>query len=71
MGIENGFSRLLFQKKDPLQRPKYDSARFMFFNTFMHMLENAQACFEHLAVFTPQDFVSMLDHFSTLYMRKS
>ena len=33
------------------------------------MLKNGQTCFKNLAVFTPQDFKSMSDHFSTLWMK--
>ena len=30
------------------------------------MLQNSQTYFKNLAVFTPQDFKSMFDHFTTL-----
>ena len=33
------------------------------------MLEIGQTYFTNLAVFTPQDFLSMFGHFTTLYMK--
>ena len=34
------------------------------------MLKNGQTYFKDLAVFIPQDFLSMFDHFSTSYMKE-
>ena len=34
------------------------------------MLKNGQTYFKNLAVFIPQDFLSMFDHFSTLDMKQ-
>ena len=38
-------------------------------NPFVHNVVNGQTYFQNLAVFTPQDFTSMFDHFITSCMK--